>query len=136
MENQDDVTKKLLKEHPIHKLVKFSELDISEKLQDNVGMIVRYRDLYHKELSKLDKLEDMMEKLIGLRYKYYRFDCDDEYTKAEIEKYCLPADKKIIQMKSIIRKQEIRVRFFEMCWKAFEKQSWSMKMFLDTLKSY
>jgi hypothetical protein len=133
---EDKILEELLAEHPIQDMVKFSELDIQEKLQDNVGMIVRYRDLYHKELSRLDTLNDMMEKLIGMRYKYYRFDCEDEYTKPEIEKYAIPADEKIIRMKKIIRKQEIKVRFFEMAWKAFEKQSWSMKMFLDTLKSY
>ena len=133
---KDEIIEKLLIDHPIHQLVKFSELDIADKLQENVGMVVKYRDLYHRELSKLDYLADLMEKLVGLRYKHYRFDSVEAYTKPEIEKYCMPADKKVLRMKTIIRNQEVRVRFFEMCWKAFEKQSWSMKMFLETLKSY
>ena len=133
---EENILNELLQEHPIEEMVKFSELDIQDKLRENVSMIVKYRDLYHRELSHLDHLTDMLDKLTGLRYKYYRFDCDDAYTKPEIEKYCIPSDKKILRMKKIIRNQEIRVRFFEMCWKAFEKQNWSMKLFLDTLKNY
>jgi hypothetical protein len=133
---KEEIIEKLLIDHPIHDLVKFSELDIADKLRENVGQIVKYRDLYHRELSRLDYLTDLMEKLVGLRYKHYRFDAVETFTKPEIEKYCMPADKKILLMKTIIRNQEVRVRFFELCWKAFEKQSWSMKMFLETLKSY
>ena len=136
MRQKDRIIKELLEEHPIHELVKFSELDISEKLTDNVRLLVKYRDLYHKELARKDKLEDLMEKLMGSRYKYYRFDDDHEWTKPEIEKFALPADRKIQRMKRIIRRQKVKVRFFEMCWKAFEKQSWSMKMFIETTKGY
>lgn len=126
----------LKEKHPIDEMVKFSELDIDEKLQENTGRLVDYRDLYHKSLSELDRLTDLLDKLIGVRYKYYRFDCNEKWVKAEIEKYCLPTDPKIIKMKKIIRRQEIKVRFFEMCWKAFEKQQWSMKLFMETLKGY
>jgi hypothetical protein len=37
-------------------------------------------------------------------------------------------------MKKIIHKQNIRVRFFENAYKAFEKQQWAMKMYIDTLR--
>lgn len=130
------ILEKLLEENPIHNMVSFTELNIQEKLQDNVGLIVKYRDQYHRELSRLDQLNDLMGKLVGLRYKHYRFDCNDSYTKPEIERYCIPADKKVLRMQKIIRNQETKVRFFEMAFKAFEKQSWSMKMFLETLKGY
>ena len=124
---------KLKEEHPIDDLVKFNELTISDEIQKNDGLIVKYRDLYHKALSEMDRLTDLSEKLSGKRYEYYKFDDEKAWSKAEIEKYCLPSDEKMILMKNIIRKQEIRVRFFEMAFKAFEGRKWSMKMFLETL---
>jgi len=136
MKDKDMILKELLTEHPIPELVKFSELNISERVQENVGLIVKYRDFYHRELSRLDHLNDLYDKLVGIRYKFYRFEADDAWTKVEIEKYCIPQDAKVLKMKNIIRIQEVKVRFFEMAWKAFEKLQWSMKLFVDTLKPY
>ena len=132
--SEETILEKLHHEHPIDEMVKFSDMDISDKLTENPYMIVKYRELYYKELANLDKLEMLMDKLIGERYKYYRFQDDKGYTKVEIEKYCIPSDSKIIQMKKIINNQKIRVRFFEMAYKGFEKMQWSMKSFIDTLK--
>jgi hypothetical protein len=131
---EDDVLSGLLLEHPIHDLIKFDDINLQKKIQENTTMVVRYRDLYHQELAKLDRLKDLLDKLVGKRYEFYRFNDDKTWTKVEIEKYALPADEKVIQMKKIVRRQEIRVRFFEMCWKAFDKQQWSMRMFIETLK--
>jgi hypothetical protein len=75
-----------------------------------------------------------MEALKGLRFKHYRFNDDHEWKPNEIEKYCLPSDEKIIKMKKLMAKQQIKVRFFEMCWKAFDKQGWSMKTYSDREK--
>ena len=105
-----------------------------EKLQENEFMSVKYRELYYLELSKLEDLDDKMEKLVGLRYQHYRFDDDKEYTKPEIEKYCIPADPKVIHLKKIIARQKVRVRFFEMCYRGFEKLQWSMKTYSDNLR--
>ena len=136
MDDNEKLLEKLKKEHPIKQMITFSELDITEKLTQNDFLIIKYRDLYHQELAKLDKLEDLLNKLIGLRYKYYRFEDNQEWTKQEIEKFAIPSDPKIIQMKKIIRRQEVKLRFFEMAWKAFDKRQWSMKMFMETLKGY
>jgi len=134
IKEEDDILGPLLVEHPIHDLIKFDDVDLQKKIQENMTMVVRYRDLYHQELAKLDKLKDLLDKLIGKRYEFYRFDDTKTWTKVEIERYALPADEKVVKMKKIVRKQEVRVRFFEMCWKAFDKQQWSMRMFIDTLK--
>lgn len=131
----DRILKDLLIQYPIDEMVKFSEIDLQEKIQDNSFQIVKFREHYYKELANLEKLEALFEKLCGERYKFYRFEDDKEWTKVEIERYCLPSDKKIIHMKGIIRKQQTRVRFFEMAYRAFEKQQWSMKTFHDTLRS-
>ena len=133
MENEE-ILKKLHETFPIEKDLGFSELNMQEKLKENATKIVTYRDFYHKELARMDHLEDLMQKLVGMRYKFYRFDDVHEWSKIEIEKFCIPQDRKIMKMKKIIRRQNVRVRFFEMCWKGFEKQQWGIKSFLDTLK--
>lgn len=132
--NEEELLKELHDEHPIDEMVKFSDMDIADKLTENPYMIVKYRELYYRELAELDKLEMLMDKLMGERYKHYRFEDDKEWTKVEIEKYCIPSDSKILKMKKIINRQKIRVRFFEMCYRGFEKMQWSMKSFIDTLK--
>lgn len=131
---ENEILDKLLKEHPIEEEVKFSDLDLSEKQRDNAFMVVKYRDLLIRETIESQRLETLMEKLIGERYKYYRFDDQKEWVKIEIEKYCIPSDKKIIRMKRILRRQDIRVKFFEMCVKAMESQGWRMKGFIDSMR--
>lgn len=135
MTDEEKIVEKLLEDHPIYDMIKFSELDITQKLEDNSFNIVRYRELYYKELAVMENLETKYEKLVGIQYKFYRFDDEREWTKVEIEKYCIPSDTKIIQMKKIMAKQRARVRFFETCYKGFEKQQWSMKGFIDVVRS-
>ena len=131
MPTEKEIFEGLIEEHPIEELIKFDETDIQEKLQDNVFQVIKYKELYYKELDVYEDLERKLEALTGKQYKHYRFNEEEEYSKPEIEKYCLPADKKIIQMKRILKKQKIRVRFFEMCYKAFEQQGWRMKTYTD-----
>jgi len=135
MTEEEKIVESLLEEYPIHELVKFSELDITQKLEENSFMVVKYKELYYKELSVLEDLESKYDKLVGLRYKYYRFENDESWTKPEIEKYCIPSDPKVLQMKGILAKQKTRVRFFETCYKAFEQVGWRMKSFIDVMRS-
>lgn len=130
----EELFEKLNEEYPIEEMVKFSELDLQDKLKENPSQIMKYKDFYHKELSRMEHLIDLMDKLVGIRYKFYRFEDTNEWTKVEIEKFCIPSDRQILKMKKILHRQEIKVRFFETCWKGFEKQNWSMHTFLGTLK--
>ncbi len=118
-------------EHNIDDEATFTDLDIAEKLQKNDMMVIRYKELYYSELEKYEVLERKMDALKGIRYKHYKFDDDNEWVKKEIEDYCLPADEKIIKMKKILAKQQVRVRFFDMCWKAFNSMGWNMKTFTE-----
>lgn len=133
MNDYDKLLKKLKEEHPIDELVKFNELNVHEKLQENDWLIVKYRDLYHKELDKLERAKELLEKTEGDRFIYYRYECDREWTKPEIESYALPQDEKVRKVKKIIQLQQARVRFFQMAWKAFESRAWSMANFLKTI---
>lgn len=126
-----EIFERLKEEHPIDEMVQFSDLDIQEKLKKNEMMVIRYKEFYYNELAKYEELERKMEVLTGKRYSYYKFEDEREWQKKEIEQYCLPQDKKINQMKKIMAKQKIRVRFFEMCYRAFEQLGWRMKTFSD-----
>jgi len=131
MTDEEKIFEELKQQYPIDQLIKFDETDIQEKLQDNTFQIIKFKELYYKELDIYEDLERKLEALTGIRYKHYRFNQDEEWSKPEIEKYCLPADKKIIRMKKLLKKQGVRVRFFEMCYKAFEQQGWRMKTYTD-----
>lgn len=125
----------LHEEHKIEEMATFSDLDISDKLKKNEMMVIKYKELYYNELNKYEILERKMDALKGIRYKHYRFNDDHEWQKKEIEEYCLPSDKKIIAMKRILQKQQVRVRFFDMCWRAFNSMGWSMKTFTEREKN-
>lgn len=124
----------LKSEHDIEEQAQFSDLDIAEKLQKNEWKVIKYKELYEEENRKYKILERKMDALKGLRYKYYRFNDDHEWQKKEIEDYCLPSDEKIIAMKKILAKQEVRVKFFDICWRAFYSMGWSMKTFTEREK--
>jgi hypothetical protein len=130
-EEFDGIFSELKEQHPIDEMVKFSELDIAEKLQQNAMKVVEYKEFYYRELNLYEQLERKMDALTGIRYKHYKYNDEHNWQKPEIEKYCLPADESIIKLKKIMMKQQIRVRFFELCWKSFEKQGWNMKVFSD-----
>ena len=51
MKEYDKILKKLKEEHPIDDMVRFNELDVHEKLQENDWQIVKYRDLYQHVLT-------------------------------------------------------------------------------------
>jgi hypothetical protein len=131
MSEEEEILDGLKMEYPIESMLSFNETDIAERLQENTLMIIKYKELYYRELQKLEELEDKEELLVGLRYKYYRFEDEHEWQKPEIEKFCLPSDKKIIAMKRIISKQKVRVRFFDIAYKAFEQLGWRMKTYSD-----
>lgn len=121
----------LKSEYDIEEAATFSDLDISEKLQKNEMMVIKYKEHYFAELEKYEILERKMNALKGFRYKHYKFNDNNEWNKREIEEYCLPSDKKIIAMKKILAKQNVKVRFFDICWKAFNSMGWSMKTFTE-----
>lgn len=127
--DKDKIIEDLLKEYPIYDLVAFDELNISQKLQDNPYQVIRFQDQLIKERVRYDELEELQEKLVGELYHKYRFQSEEELSNKEIEKYYIPKDPKYLKMKEILRKQKIRIGFFELCVKGLDRQYWSMKEF-------
>lgn len=126
-----DILNKLKEEYKIEELVRFDETNIDQRLEENVFQSIKFKEMYYKELATLEELERKYEALQGTRYKYYRFEDNHQWQKPEIEKYCLPSDPKIIKMKRIISKQKVKVRFFEIAYKAMEQVGWRMKTYSD-----
>lgn len=125
----EKILEELKMEHDIEDLVSFDDLNVQEKLQENSYLVIHYKEKWINEMSILEGLEDKLDMLKGKQYDYYKFGIDKELTKTEIERYYLPGDKKVIQMKEIIRRQKVRADFFEMAWRALDKLGWNIKTF-------
>ena len=133
-ERREQILEELHEQYPIDEMVRFSELDIAEKLQENSFWVVKFRDLLAQAQHEYNHLETLFDKLMGQRYNHYRFEDDRELDKTEIKNFYLPKDKKIIKMKLIMGRQQVKVDFFKVCVAGMEKQQWNMKNFLETLK--
>lgn len=127
--DETKIVNELSKEFNIEELVSFNELDIKEKIQTNPYQLMRFQDLLTKEKMKYEELEELLERLVGKVYHEYRFNSPEELSPKEIEKYYIPTNKKIIKMKEILRKQKIRILFFEQCVKGIDRQYWAMRDF-------
>ena len=135
MSTENEILNKLLKEYDIESEVEFNEFNLAEKIQNNSFILMKYNHKLIEEKSILEKLKDILEKKVGERYHYYRFNFDEELTKSEIEKYYLPKDDELKKLKKLINEQKIRVDFFETATKAIESQKWNMKNFIESLKN-
>jgi len=62
---REDIINKLYKKYPISDIIKFSENDIQDKLKDNVFNIVKYTELYQKELDIYNKINTLLDKVCG-----------------------------------------------------------------------
>ena len=131
---REEILADLYAEFPIDEMVKFSELDLQEKLQENPFWIVKFRDLFNRAQAEYVYLETLYEKCVGDRYDYYRFESERELDKFEIKNYYIPRDKKIIQMKNILARQKVKVDFYKMCLQGMEQLGWRMKSYIDTLR--
>ncbi|HRR49729.1 MAG TPA: recombination mediator protein UvsY [Bacteroidales bacterium] len=134
VEERDKIWKELYEKYPIDKQVQFSELDIQEKLRNQPFLLLHYSDLYYKEKAKYDKMIEVLDKIQGTRYDYYKFNSDKELTKYEIEKFYLPKDPTLLKAKEKVRKQQWRVDFFKMCYDAINNQGWQLKSFIEGVK--
>jgi len=131
---REEILADLYAEYPIDEMVKFSEIDLQEKLQENPFWIVKFRDLFNRAQAEYVYIEDLYDKCVGDRYDHYRFESERELDKYEIKNYYIPRDKKVIQMKNILSRQKVKVDFYKTCLQGMEQQGWRMKSFIDTLR--
>jgi len=131
---REQIIDKLLAEHPIDDMVIFDESSIKEKLEFNTFEVIKYQELYYKEQNELDKILALRDKIAGVQYDYYRFKFDRDLKPNEIKDYYLPKDPQIIKINKILRQQQWRVDFFEMCYKALNSMGWNMKSYLQAIQ--
>jgi len=132
--NREDVIDELLLEYPINDIVTFDESDVRDKLEMNAFEVIKYQELFFREKNELNKIEALKDKITGERYDYYRFGYDKVLAPAEVKSYYLPKDEKIIRINKLLRQQQWRVDFFEMCYKSINSMGWNMKSYLQALK--
>ena len=131
---REEIIEELLAEHPIESMIQFSEIDVREKLEKNEFLVVKYTELLNSEKETLERILAIKDKIIGIQYDHYRFNYQKQLKSAEIEKYYLPKDEKIIKINKILRKQKWRVEFFETATKALIRLGWNMKSYLQAIK--
>lgn len=131
---REQVIDNLLLEYPIHDIVKFDESNVRDKLEVNAFEVIKYQELFFKEKNELDKITALKDKIIGEQYDYYRFRYDKVLTPAEVKSYYLPKDPKILNINRLLRQQQWRIDFFEMCYKSINSMGWNMKSYLQALK--
>ena len=126
---QNDILRSLYEEYKVQDLLKYNEYNLSNKISDNPFISEQFRLLYLKEAQNYKRVEMLYDELVGKKYDHYKYENEKTLTKIEIEKYYLPKDEKIKEMKNLLYKQELRMDFFESVWKALDKQAWLMKLF-------
>lgn len=128
--NSDSIFSKLEEEYNVYDLLTFNEFNINERLERLSFHMKDFRLKFLQEQAKLGAVQDRLDKLIGEKYVTLK-NGEVTLTKAEIEKYYLPKDAEILNLKGLVRKQELRTQYFDAVHKAMEKLSYNMKMYID-----
>lgn len=130
-QERNELLEELKTEYPILEQVKFNEFTINEKIQENMSLRMKYKELYDHHKFVYDKMCETFDEVKCERYDYYRFEHDRKLGKTEIEEYYLPHDKKLKPYKDKLEKQKLKVDFFKLCHESIEKLYWRMKQFID-----
>lgn len=132
--SKDKILDELYKEYRVQELLEFNEHNLLDKIKDNPFISEQFRLLYLKEAQILKRIESIYEKELGIKYDHYKYECEKTLTKTEIEKYYLPKEESLNNLKVLIYKQQLRAEFFESVWKSLDKQSWMLKMAQQEIK--
>jgi len=130
-DERDKIINELRNAHPIDEQVKFNEFNIMDKLAENTELKTLYQELYEKEKYILDKMVDTYEEIKGKAYDHYKFNYDKVLQKGEIEEYYLPRHPNVKKAKELINRQEIKVKFFQICVNAMDRMYWNMRNFIE-----
>lgn len=135
MDEYNELIQELSEKWDVQNLLSFNEMDIQEKLSINSAKVWHFTELYNKEKNVYDMMCEMKDNVICKRYEHYKTNTNLLLKQSEIEKYYLPKDPEIVKITTLVRKQKWRVDFYQGVKSALEKQQWSMKSFLDSMKA-
>jgi hypothetical protein len=144
----NEIIKLLREEHPIDEIVKFDNTNIQDKLSDNSFLIWKYKDLYLQEKATYDKINRLKEEeasriFQGLRFpkdrgqetdKWIADRANNDIKTQEIKEFYIPCHPNIKKLDNLLKLQQARVDFFELCCSAIDKAGWNMKAFIQAEK--
>ena len=131
--NSDNVFSKLEEEYNVYDLLTFNEFNIQDRLERLSFHMKDFRLKFLQEQGKLAQVEDHLNKVTADKYIALK-EGSVTLSKTEIEKYYLAKDEEVLNLRGLVRKQEMRVNYFEAVWHAMDKLQWNMKLYCDNGK--
>jgi hypothetical protein len=131
--NEDALFTKLETEYDVYDLLNFNEFNLKERLERLAFHMKDFKLKYLQELANVEKIKDRLDKVVGEKYQALR-NGEVSLTKTEIEKYYLTTDEEVLKLKALLRKQEIRAKYFEAVWSAFDKMGWNIRNYIEMNK--
>ena len=130
---EDAVFSRMEEEYNVYDLLRFNEFNLKEKLERNAFHMKDFRLKYLQEQAKVEQVKERLDKVIGEKYIALK-EGAVTLSKQEIEKYYLATDTEILKLKGLLRKQELRAKYFEAVWSALDKQGWAIRNYIDMQK--
>jgi len=131
--NEDTIFAKMEQDYGVYDLLNFNEFNLKARLERLAFHMKDFKLKYLQELAKVEQVQDRLDKTIGEKYQALK-NGEVSLTKTEIEKYYLPVDPQIVELKGLLRKQELRAEYFKAVWDAFEKLGWNIKAYIELNK--
>lgn len=132
--DENSILAELQKEYDIFDMLSYNEYNAMEKIERNAYYTEQFRLLWTTEKAKLWELNREYESKRGELYHYYRFESDLKLNKTEVEKYYLPQNEELNELRRKIEEQQVRCEFFEALHDAFKTQGWQLKQYIQSLR--
>jgi hypothetical protein len=128
--NADAMFSRLETDYDVYDLLNFNEFNLKERLERLAFHMKDFKLKYLQELAKVEAIKDRLDKVTGEKYQSLRNGAVS-LSKTEIEKYYLTTDVEILNLKGLLRKQEMRAQYFEAVHSAFDKMGWNIRNYVD-----
>ena len=132
--NEDVLFAKMEAEYGVYDLLNFNEFNLKGRLERLAYHMKDFKLKYLQEQAKVEQVQDRLDKVIGDKYQALK-NGEVSLTKTEIEKYYLKTDAQILELKGLLRKQELRAEYFLAVWNAFDKMGWFIKAYIELSKA-
>jgi hypothetical protein len=131
--NEDAIFSRMEEQYGVYDLLNFNEFNLKGRLERLAFHMKDFKLKYLQELAKVEQVQDRLDKTIGEKYQALK-NGEVSLTKTEIEKYYLPVDPQILELKGLLRKQELRAEYFKAVWDAFDKLGWNIRNYVELNK--
>lgn len=126
---------KLKKKYNIVKEISFDEFNLKEKIKEQLQLEIKYYDLLKIFEFELEELEESLIELECDLFDKFKFENEKVLTKTEIEKFYIPKNEKVKEIKKEIRKKKKIVNFFTICYTASKNLKWNINSYLKERNS-